>query len=135
MTEWLRIFWLPSKTVTELKELPRNAGIYYVTALWVVLYVGKTKNLRDRWKSSHHRYEQFKLLRPFGRLHYRVLPSDRISAYEKLEISRLQPAWNYTNRATFWSLFCLFVLVWGRAVFYLIVFLLVVAVLIYMIAN
>jgi hypothetical protein len=46
MLERMRIFWLPSKPVKKLKELPQDAGVYYITALWIVLYVGKAKNLR-----------------------------------------------------------------------------------------
>jgi len=92
MLERMRIFWLPSKPVKKLKELPQDAGVYYITALWIVLYVGKAKNLRNRWKTNHHRYQQFKLLHPFGRLHYKVLAASQISAYEKSEITKFRPA-------------------------------------------
>ena len=118
MLDWLRIWQLPSKPITKLKELPQDAGIYYIMALGIVLYVGKTKNLRNRWKSSHHRYQQFRVLHPFGRLHYRVLTADKIHVYEKLEITKFQPKWNGTARVTFWQLFGLFVAVWGRVMVY-----------------
>jgi len=135
MTEWLRIFCLPSKPVVKLKELPQDAGVYYITALWIVLYVGKAKNLRNRWKTAHHRYQQFKLLHPFGRLHYKILAINQIRSYEKAEIIRFRPAWNGTARATFWNLLCLFVAVWGRVMIYILLLSLAIAALIYLLSQ
>ncbi len=135
MLEWLRIFWLPSKPVKKLKELPQNAGVYYITALWIVLYVGKAKNLRSRWKPSHHRYQQFKLLHPFGRLHYKVLSINQLDSYEKSEILRLRPRWNGTARVTFWDLLRLFLVVWGRVIIYVLLLLLAIAALIYLLLQ
>ncbi len=131
MLEWLRIFWLPSKSIEKLKELPQDAGVYYVTALWIVLYVGKAKNLRNRWKPAHHRYQQFKLLHPFGRLHYQVLSINQITSYEKVEISKFRPAWNGTARVTFWNLLGLFIAVWGRVIVYALLILMAIAAFIY----
>lgn len=135
MIEWLRIFWLPSKPIVKLKELPQDAGVYYITALWIVLYVGKAKNLRNRWKTAHHRYQQFKLLHPFGRLHYKILTTAQIHSYEKAEIARFRPAWNGTARVTFWDLLCLFVAVWGRVIIYISLLLLAIATLIYLLSQ
>ena len=132
MIEWLRIFWLPSKPVAKLKELPQNAGVYYITALWIVLYVGKAKNLRNRWKTAHHRYQQFKLLHPFGRLHYKLLATNQTHSYEKSEISRFRPAWNGTARVTFWGLLWLFIAVWGRVTIYLLLIVFAIATVIYL---
>ena len=135
MTEWLRIFWLPSKPVKKLKELPQDAGVYYITALWIVLYIGKAKNLRSRWKTARHRYQQFKLLHPFGRLHYKVLTPNQIHSYEKDEIARFRPTWNGTARATFWDLICLSVAVWGRVIIYVLLLMLAIAALIYLLSQ
>ncbi|MCL1492126.1 MAG: GIY-YIG nuclease family protein [Pseudanabaena sp. Salubria-1] len=135
MTEWLRIFWLPSKPVKKLKELPQDAGVYYITALWIVLYIGKAKNLRSRWKTAHHRYQQFKLLHPFGRLHYKVLTPNQIHSYEKDEIARFRPTWNGTARVTFWDLVSLFVAVWGRVIIYVFLLMLAIAALIYLLSQ
>jgi excinuclease UvrABC nuclease subunit len=135
MNQWLHVFWLPSKPVTKLKELPQDAGVYYITSMWVVLYVGKAKNLRNRWKTDHHRYQQFKLLHLFGRLHYKVLSIKQIAAYEKAEIAKLRPAWNGTARVTFWNLFCLFVAVWGRVIVYAALILFAIAVVIYLLLQ
>jgi len=135
MIDWLRIFRLPSKPVAKLKELPQDAGVYYITALWIVLYVGKTKNLRNRWKKDHHRYQQFKLLYPFGRLHYKTLTASQITSYEKSEIAKFRPAWNGTARVTFWNLLCLFVAVWGRVIVYALLLLMAIAALIYLLMQ
>jgi len=135
MLERMRIFWLPSKPVKKLKELPPDAGVYYITALWIVLYVGKAKNLRNRWKTNHHRYQQFKLLHPFGRLHYKVLAASQITAYEKSEITKFRPAWNGTARVTFWNLLCLFIAVWGRVIIYTLLLLLAIAAFIYLLRQ
>lgn len=132
MNEWLRIFWLPSTTVERLKELPATAGVYYITALWIVLYVGKAKNLRNRWRTDHHRYQQFKLLHPFGRLHYRVLALNQIGSYEKSQIARFQPAWNGTARATFWNLLCLFLAIWMRVLVYAALLIGIISIVIYL---
>jgi hypothetical protein len=118
MLDWLKIWRLPSKPITKLKELPQEPGVYYITALGIVLYVGKAKNLRNRWNTSHHRYQQFKILHPFGRLHYRTLSLSKISAHEKTEIAKFQPQWNGTARVTFWQLCKLFIAVWGRVFVY-----------------
>ena len=135
MFDWLRILQLPSKPITKLKELPQDAGVYYITVLGIVLYVGKAKNLRNRWKSSHHRYQQFKLLHPFGRLHYLVLHQSQIHAYEKAEIAKFQPKWNGTARVTFWQLLKLCVAVWGRVMIYALLLLGAIAALIYLLLQ
>lgn len=135
MSDWLRIFWLPSKSIQKLKELPQDAGVYYVTALWIVLYVGQAKNLRVRWKTAHHRHQQFSLLHPFGRLHYKVLAIKQLDFYEKAEIARFRPAWNRTARAKPWDLLCLFIAVWGRVTVYALLLLLAIATIIYLLLQ
>ncbi|PZU97927.1 MAG: endonuclease [Pseudanabaena sp.] len=135
MTEWLRVFWLPSKTVERLKELPPTAGVYYITAIWIVLYVGKAKNLRNRWRTDHHRYQQFKLLHPFGRLHYQVLALNQIGSYEKSQIAKFQPAWNGTARVTFWNLLCLFLSIWMRVIVYAALLIGIILIVIYLLYN
>lgn len=137
MLQKMRIFGLPSKPIKKLKELPQDAGVYYVTALWIVLYVGKAKNLRNRWRpSSHHRYQQFRLLHPFGRLHYKVLGIHQIIPYEKSEIAKFRPAWNRTSmNPSLWDLLCLFVAVWGRVVIYSLLLVMAIATIIYLLLR
>jgi hypothetical protein len=116
----MTLFLLPSKPINRLYELPPKAGIYYITACWLVFYVGKSKNLHRRWQ-SHHRYNQFAALYPFGRLHYRLLPLAKIHSYELTEIARLKPKWNYQAIANFWQRIGLILHIWLRAVIFLII--------------
>ncbi|MDX2257080.1 MAG: GIY-YIG nuclease family protein [Pseudanabaenaceae cyanobacterium bins.39] len=132
MLKWLNIWRLPSKPITKLKELPQEAGVYYIMALGIVMYVGKAKNLRSRWNASHHRYQQFKILHPFGRLHYRILSHNKISTYEKAEIAKFKPKWNGTARATFWQLCKLFIAVWGRVLLYVLLLVVAIATFLYL---
>ncbi|MGQ9864800.1 MAG: GIY-YIG nuclease family protein [Pseudanabaenaceae cyanobacterium] len=111
------IFRLPSCTVRTLNRLPSAPGIYYLTAGWRILYVGKSRNLKARWR-NHHRYQQFAALHPFGRLHYRLLSPHQITAYETQEIQRLRPRWNKREVPGLWGVLWLRCQVWGRIGFY-----------------
>jgi excinuclease UvrABC nuclease subunit len=88
----MKVFFLPS--VAHPQRLPPRSGIYYVTGAWQVFYVGRSQNLQRRWR-SHHKLAEFNALRPFGRIHYHLVPSDRLLALEQAEIKRLKPPWNY----------------------------------------
>lgn len=116
----MRVFFLPSKAIAKLNELPEVAGVYYVTAFWRLFYVGKATNLRRRWRKNHQRYNQFKILSPFGRLHFKVMPAHRINDFEKLEIKQLNPPWNYSPVPGFYGLIRYFFVVWGSIFFCLI---------------
>jgi hypothetical protein len=116
------LFFLPSKPINRLSELPKTPGVYYITAWWIVFYVGKSKNLHRRWQ-SHHRHAQFAALQPFGRLHYKQLSFKKIHNYELAEIARLKPKWNYQAIASFWQRFGLFLDIWLRGLIILSIFL------------
>ncbi len=110
----IRVFFLPSQTLNNLKQMPEKSGVYYMTALWQLLYVGKAINLRKRLTSGHQRYRQLKILVPFARIHYKILPKTKISFYEINEIKNLKPCWNYTAVPKFWGLLGLFLGFWLR---------------------
>lgn len=114
----IRVFFLPSKAIAHLKQMPEQPGVYYMTALWRLFYVGKAVNLRKRLTIRHQRYKQFKILAPFARVHYRILPKTKISQYEIAEIKLLKPSWNYTRIPKFWGLCGLFLRFWLRFWFY-----------------
>ncbi|MFN3361815.1 MAG: GIY-YIG nuclease family protein, partial [Pseudanabaenaceae cyanobacterium] len=67
-----------------------------------VFYVGKSQNLRQRWR-HHHRRQEFYSLAPFGRIHYRLLPPHQLTPWEIKEIKRLRPPWNYHPPLTPWQ--------------------------------
>jgi hypothetical protein len=129
----MKIFLLPSKSIYKLHELPTKAGVYYVTAFWLVFYVGQAKNLRNRWRKNHQRYNQFKLLAFFGRLHYKTLPISEIGTYEKAEILRCKPFWNNSKVPDFFGLLKLFLAIWLRIMLYSCVVLAIATVSIYLI--
>jgi len=114
----IRVFFLPSKAIANLKQMPDQSGVYYMTALWRLFYVGKAINLRKRLTARHQRYRQIKILAPLARVHYKVLPKEKISQYESSEIKSLRPCWNYTNVPKFWGLLGLFLRFWLRFWFY-----------------
>jgi hypothetical protein len=122
----MRIFLLPAKSIYQLNELPAEAGVYYVTAFWVLFYVGQAKNLRSRWRKNHQRYNQFKL-------HYKVMPQSEITAYEKAEIQHYKPIWNQSRVPDFFGLLGLFVAVWLRVLVYSLMILALVAIAIYLV--
>jgi len=128
----VKIFFLPSKSKRRLKELPSEAGIYYMTAFWVVFYVGKSKNIRSRWR-KHHKYNQFEILGIFGRVHYKIMPESQLHTYEKNEITRLNPPWNYSKTLGFWGLIALFMSIWGRVIYYIIITALIISFGVYLI--
>ncbi len=113
LVHWWRVFSLPHCSVAQLSHLPRCAGIYYVTAFGLIFYIGKAKNLRQRWQ-QHHRLAQFRLLAPFGRLHYQTLPAADVAVAEKRAIARYRPYWNNQRVPGFWGLWRLYWGGWGR---------------------
>jgi hypothetical protein len=131
----MRIFFLPSKAIAKLHELPEVAGVYYVTAFWRLFYVGKATNLRRRWRKNHQRYNQFKILAPFGRLHFKVMSAHKIDDYERMEIQRRKPPWNYSPVPGFYGLVRYFFAVWGSVMLYLILLGLVIALVAYLVLN
>ncbi|MCS6959465.1 MAG: GIY-YIG nuclease family protein [Pseudanabaenaceae cyanobacterium SKYGB_i_bin29] len=96
----MRVFLLPS--VPQPHYLPPRSGLYYITAAWLIFYVGKSQNLRQRWR-THHRRREFHSLAPFGRIHYRLLPPHQLTIWEQREIKRLCPPWNYRPNLTDWE--------------------------------
>ena len=115
----IRLFFLPSRAIANLNQLPEASGVYYMTALWRLFYVGKAVNLRKRLTPRHQRYRQLKILAPFARVHYKTLPKKEISSYEIAEIKSLKPDWNYKRVPKFWGLFSLFLRFWLRFWFYI----------------
>ncbi len=93
----MQVFFLPS--VAFPHQLPPRSGIYYVTGAWQIFYVGKSQNLKRRWR-SHHKLAEFNALSPFGRIHYYLLPSQKLQDWERKEIKRLNPPWNYQSALT-----------------------------------
>ncbi|AFY75394.1 putative endonuclease [Synechococcus sp. PCC 7502] len=128
----IKIFFLPSRAIASLNQMPEESGVYYMTALWRLFYVGKAVNLRRRLTARHQRYKQIKILTPFARVHYKVLPKHQISAYEREEIKSLKPCWNYTRVPKFWGLLSQFIWFWLRFCLFTALVVIAIAYLIYL---
>lgn len=75
-------------------NLPASPGVYLATKRSSVLYVGQSKNLRNRWKgSSHH---QFLPLAIMGctKIRYKPASIDRLDSIEKKLIRQYNPLLN-----------------------------------------
>ena len=79
--------------------LPALPGVYIVYRHETVLYVGKTQNLRRRWK-QHHLQRQGTDLGPDTEIAYQTYPAQNAMAmalYEQHLIAALQPSLNRTT--------------------------------------
>lgn len=90
----VRVPELPFATFRDRAQLPRTHGLYFVTDTDErVLYVGKSQDIRARWRQHH--------LAPHMNAEYRIHWFD-VSAYnipnwevsEIAAIKRFQPPWN-----------------------------------------
>lgn len=52
-------FALPSLPLADRKQLPDYGAVYFVLERDAVLYIGKTRNLQQRW-ATHHRWHQLR---------------------------------------------------------------------------
>jgi len=80
---------------TALKTLPESPGIYFVMEDQKCLYVGKSKNLFNRWNSiKHHRENQIKADHPTATLTYLSFDEKLLTHWEKHYIKLLKPLMN-----------------------------------------
>lgn len=76
-----------------LKELPEVSAIYFVKKQKEYLYIGKTKNLAQRWL-AHHRYQELKALNA-DKLEWLVIKDlNIIDDLEQKFIEQLKPFLN-----------------------------------------
>lgn len=84
-------------TLRQRGQLPENSGIYFVFDKFDhLLYIGRTKNLKNRWAgSTHHRYKQYArkgLDKVFIR--YILIPILDLSSLERNYIDIFKPLHN-----------------------------------------
>ncbi|WP_427157564.1 hypothetical protein ACQFX9_18590 [Aliinostoc sp. HNIBRCY26] len=94
------ILKLPSLALNTRELLPETAGIYYVVdENGVVWYVGKAKNLRNRWLGkSHHRFYQLQKQRQRKfTIYYDLVNVSVLDSIEKREIDKCHPQLNGTE--------------------------------------
>jgi hypothetical protein len=83
--------------IDDRKDLPEEAGIYFVINDLDFIYLGiTTKSLRQRW-AAHHRFQQIKKIAPASLIFYCLsngIESDDLLRLEKQLIQRLTPRLN-----------------------------------------
>lgn len=89
---------MPHVSLKNLKALPQEPGVYYAIKGAKILYIGKARNLRQRWcatgQREHHQLYQLKAIGGV-RLHYRVRRSDTAAKRrEAHDIKRFKPPMN-----------------------------------------
>lgn len=80
-------------------SLPYAAGVYAVVdaADNELCYIGKSKNLNERWYGKrHHRYPQARAL-GWPKLLYLEMPEHKIHSYEEELIAAYETTWNNTK--------------------------------------
>lgn len=91
------ILKLPHLGLTSKELLPEKPGIYYVVdELSIIWYIGKAKNLRNRWAGdAHHRFEQLKRQRKKQfLLYYEIIPESQLDSIERQRIEKYDPHLN-----------------------------------------
>ncbi|QXE24724.1 excinuclease ABC C subunit domain protein [Richelia sinica FACHB-800] len=86
-------------SIKSRKMLPEQSGIYYVVdEEFIIWYVGKAKNLRNRWRgNSHHRIFQLQRQRKKQFLiYYELVDESLLDLIEKQRIGEYSPQLNGT---------------------------------------
>ena len=88
---------LPSVTFGARRELPAVQGVYFVSADASVLYIGKAKNLNQRW-AGHHRITELAAM-PGVTISWLRFDGDEdlLSQIETACIEYFNPALNWTG--------------------------------------
>lgn len=88
---------LPSVPLTNLRDLPNKAGLYFaVNDIEEIYYIGQTQNFKRRW-GNHHRYKDLSLLDNI-RIAYMEYINDDLDEAEKALIRKYKPKFNRVDR-------------------------------------
>lgn len=77
---------LPSIKISQIKRLPECSGLYFLLLNGVTIYIGKSRNLKSRWK-QHHILPYVKGFERNLRLHY--IPVFYPGVLKDVEIKRI----------------------------------------------
>lgn len=85
---------LPSLALAERKYLPACAALYFVIESETVLYIGRSKNLANRW-ISHHKLDKLLLEESEVRIAWFAVECvESVAALEDFLIQYIKPALN-----------------------------------------
>ena len=87
-----RVQELPCVPLERREELPATTGVYFAATSDELLYIGKSINIKGRWK-SHCRLKQLEQIEGVS-VHWLKLRQDKIDETEKFFIKSLCPSLN-----------------------------------------
>jgi hypothetical protein len=90
---------LPSVSMQERKSLPAEIGLYFVISQEVIIYIGRTVNLSQRWK-SHHKVDAINVKYPEARIAWLSLGWAELLDVEYDLINRYDPVLNVLRRSS-----------------------------------
>jgi predicted GIY-YIG superfamily endonuclease len=96
-TKSMSIFDFPKISIRYKENLPPISAIYVVAQYNMVLYVGMTKNLRERWKNHHRHYEIVKQY-PYADIYFQYTEESKLKETEREFIKKLNPIFNRVLR-------------------------------------
>lgn len=89
-------FALPYVNLDDKTDLPSNPGLYFVIDGKTLLYIGRSKDLNQRWK-SHHRYKQIKAIAKNPQIAFLDVDDEDLLWVERDVINRFKPVLNDTR--------------------------------------
>lgn len=91
---------LPSLPLTNKTELPGVSAVYFVIAGDRIIYVGKSRNISQRW-ANHHRLKQIKAVYGEAMIAWLECPEENLKYIEQIFIQQLQPELNATPQTLY----------------------------------
>jgi hypothetical protein len=92
----LNPFTLPSVALDDKTELPEKPRLYFVLDDDRLLYIGKSKNMKQRW-AGHHRHDQVKQMSRYPRIAFLDIDDVALLYVERMIITRFKPILNDTR--------------------------------------
>jgi hypothetical protein len=92
----LNPFTLPYVDLDDKTDLPSSPGLYFVIDGEALLYIGRSKDLNQRWK-GHHRYKQIKATAKNPQIAFLDCDDETLLWVERDVINRFNPALNDTR--------------------------------------
>jgi hypothetical protein len=91
----LNPFTLPYVDLDDKTDLPSSPGLYFVIDGEALLYIGRSKDLNQRWK-GHHRYKQIKATAKNPQIAFLDCDDETLLWVERDVINRFNPTLNDT---------------------------------------
>lgn len=87
---------LPCLPLAARSRLPQFRGIYFVLNAHLILYIGQSENLRNRWANrAHHRYKEIAHLSDVRLSYLKVIGSNPLIPIERALVNHFNPPMNW----------------------------------------